>query len=56
MLLPGLLEGTVVATAGGAEHVAAACAALGATTVTLDAVVTEPTSPTTVPAQTISLG
>ena len=37
MLLPGLLEGTVVATAGGAGHVAAACAALGATTVTLDA-------------------
>jgi NAD(P)-dependent dehydrogenase (short-subunit alcohol dehydrogenase family) len=37
MLRAGLLEGTVVATAGGAEHVAAACAALGARTVTLDA-------------------
>ncbi len=37
MLRAGLLEGTVVATAGGAAHVAAACAALGATTVGLDA-------------------
>jgi NAD(P)-dependent dehydrogenase (short-subunit alcohol dehydrogenase family) len=37
MLRAGLLEGTVVATAGGAEHVAAACAALGARTVALDA-------------------
>jgi NAD(P)-dependent dehydrogenase (short-subunit alcohol dehydrogenase family) len=37
MLRARLLEGTVVATAGGAEHVAAACAALGATTVALDA-------------------
>ena len=37
MLRAGLLEGTVVATAGGALHVAARCAALGATTVTLDA-------------------
>jgi NAD(P)-dependent dehydrogenase (short-subunit alcohol dehydrogenase family) len=37
MLRAGLLEGTVVATAGGAEHAAAACAALGARTVALDA-------------------
>ena len=37
MLRAGLLEGTVVATAGGAEHVAAACAALGARTVALEA-------------------
>jgi NAD(P)-dependent dehydrogenase (short-subunit alcohol dehydrogenase family) len=37
MLRAGLLEGTVVATAGGAAHVAAACAALGATTAVLDA-------------------
>jgi NAD(P)-dependent dehydrogenase (short-subunit alcohol dehydrogenase family) len=37
MLRAGLLEGTVVATAGGAEHVAAACAGLGATTVALEA-------------------
>jgi NAD(P)-dependent dehydrogenase (short-subunit alcohol dehydrogenase family) len=37
MLRAGLLEGTVVATAGGAGHVAAACAALGATTVVLQA-------------------
>jgi NAD(P)-dependent dehydrogenase (short-subunit alcohol dehydrogenase family) len=37
MLRAGLLEGTVVATAGGAEHVAAACAALGARTLALDA-------------------
>ena len=37
MLRAGLLEGTVVATAGGAEHVAAACAGLGATTVALAA-------------------
>lgn len=37
MLRGGLLEGTVVATAGGADHLAAACAALGATTVMLDA-------------------
>ena len=36
MLRAGLLEETVVATAGGAEHVAAACAALGARTLTLD--------------------
>jgi NAD(P)-dependent dehydrogenase (short-subunit alcohol dehydrogenase family) len=36
MLRAGLLEGTVVATAGGAEHVAAACAGLGATTVALE--------------------
>jgi NAD(P)-dependent dehydrogenase (short-subunit alcohol dehydrogenase family) len=36
MLRAGLLEGTVVATAGGAEHVAAACAALGAKTTTLE--------------------
>lgn len=37
MLRAGLLEGTVVATAGGAEHVAAACAALGARTAALEA-------------------
>jgi NAD(P)-dependent dehydrogenase (short-subunit alcohol dehydrogenase family) len=37
MLRAGLLEGTVVATAGGAEHVAAACVGLGARTVALDA-------------------
>jgi NAD(P)-dependent dehydrogenase (short-subunit alcohol dehydrogenase family) len=37
MLRAGLLEGTVVATAGGAEQVAAACAGLGARTVALDA-------------------
>jgi len=37
MLRAGLLEGTVVATAGGAEHVAAACAGLGAETVALEA-------------------
>jgi NAD(P)-dependent dehydrogenase (short-subunit alcohol dehydrogenase family) len=37
MLRAGLLEGIVVATAGGAAHVADACAALGATTVALDA-------------------
>jgi NAD(P)-dependent dehydrogenase (short-subunit alcohol dehydrogenase family) len=37
MLRAGLLEGTVVATAGGAEHVAAACAGLGATTVAVEA-------------------
>ena len=37
MLRAGLLDGTIVATAGGAGHVAAAVAALGATTVTLDA-------------------
>jgi NAD(P)-dependent dehydrogenase (short-subunit alcohol dehydrogenase family) len=36
MLRAGLLEGTVVATAGGADHVAAACAALGAATTVLD--------------------
>jgi citronellol/citronellal dehydrogenase len=36
MLRAGLLEGTVVATAGGAERVAAACAALGATTPVLE--------------------
>jgi len=37
MLRAGLLEGTVVATAGGAEAIAAACAALGATTPALEA-------------------
>jgi NAD(P)-dependent dehydrogenase (short-subunit alcohol dehydrogenase family) len=37
MLRAGLLDATVVATAGGADHVAAACAALGATTVALEA-------------------
>jgi NAD(P)-dependent dehydrogenase (short-subunit alcohol dehydrogenase family) len=37
MLRAGLLEGIVVATVGGAEHVARACAALGASTVALDA-------------------
>ena len=37
MLRAGLLDGTVVATAGGAEPVAAAVAALGATTVALEA-------------------
>jgi NAD(P)-dependent dehydrogenase (short-subunit alcohol dehydrogenase family) len=37
MLCAGLLEGIVVATAGGAEHVAAACAGSGARTVALDA-------------------
>ncbi|MEA2256467.1 MAG: hypothetical protein QOG35_2512 [Solirubrobacteraceae bacterium] len=37
MLRAGLLAGTVVATAGGAEAIAAACAALGATTVVLEA-------------------
>jgi NAD(P)-dependent dehydrogenase (short-subunit alcohol dehydrogenase family) len=37
MLRAGLLEGIVVATAGGAAHVAHACAALGATAVALDA-------------------
>ena len=37
MLRPGLLDDTVVATAGGAEAVAAACAALGAATPALDA-------------------
>jgi NAD(P)-dependent dehydrogenase (short-subunit alcohol dehydrogenase family) len=37
MLRAGLLEGTVVATAGGADHVAGACAALGATVAALDA-------------------
>jgi len=37
MLRAGLLEGTVVATAGGARAVAEACAALGATTVALPA-------------------
>src|SRR5919108_3687332 len=36
MLRAGLLEGTVVATAGGGGRVAAACAALGATTAALD--------------------
>jgi NAD(P)-dependent dehydrogenase (short-subunit alcohol dehydrogenase family) len=35
MLRAGLLEGIVVATAGGAEHVASACKALGATTAAL---------------------
>ena len=35
MLRAGLLEGIVVATAGGAAHVASACKALGATTVAL---------------------
>jgi NAD(P)-dependent dehydrogenase (short-subunit alcohol dehydrogenase family) len=37
MLRAGLLEGTVVATAGGAGHVASVCAALGAGTVALEA-------------------
>ena len=37
MLRAGLLEGIVVATAGGAAHVAAACAALGASTVAIEA-------------------
>ena len=37
MLRAGLLEGTVIATAGGGAHIASACAALGATTVALDA-------------------
>src|SRR3954471_10296880 len=37
MLRAGLLAGTMVATAGGAETVAAACAALGATIAALDA-------------------
>jgi citronellol/citronellal dehydrogenase len=37
MLRAGLLEGIVVATAGGAEHVGAACAGLGARTVALEA-------------------
>ena len=36
MLRAGLLEGIVVATAGGGAHVAAACTALGATAVALD--------------------
>jgi hypothetical protein len=36
MLRAGLLEGIVVATAGGAAHVASACAALGASTVALE--------------------
>jgi NAD(P)-dependent dehydrogenase (short-subunit alcohol dehydrogenase family) len=36
MLRAGLLEGTVVATAGGADAAAAACARLGATTVVLE--------------------
>jgi NAD(P)-dependent dehydrogenase (short-subunit alcohol dehydrogenase family) len=37
LLRPGLLDGMTVATAGGAAHVAAACAALGAATPVLDA-------------------
>ena len=37
MLRAGLLEGTVVATAGGADEVAGACAALGARAVALEA-------------------
>ena len=37
MLRAGLLEGTVVATAGGAQAAASACAALGAATPALDA-------------------
>jgi citronellol/citronellal dehydrogenase len=37
MLRAGLLDGIVVATAGGAGHVASACAALGAGTVALEA-------------------
>jgi NAD(P)-dependent dehydrogenase (short-subunit alcohol dehydrogenase family) len=37
MLRAGLLDGTVVATAGGADHVTAACAALGASTLALEA-------------------
>jgi NAD(P)-dependent dehydrogenase (short-subunit alcohol dehydrogenase family) len=36
MLRAGLLEGVVVATAGGAAHVTTACAALGADTVALE--------------------
>jgi NAD(P)-dependent dehydrogenase (short-subunit alcohol dehydrogenase family) len=36
VLRAGLLDGTVVATAGGADRVTAACAALGASTVTLE--------------------
>jgi NAD(P)-dependent dehydrogenase (short-subunit alcohol dehydrogenase family) len=36
MLRAGLLEGVIVATAGGAGHVAAACAALGASTVVIE--------------------
>jgi NAD(P)-dependent dehydrogenase (short-subunit alcohol dehydrogenase family) len=36
MLRAGLLDGTVVATAGGADHVTAACAVLGAFTVALE--------------------
>jgi NAD(P)-dependent dehydrogenase (short-subunit alcohol dehydrogenase family) len=37
MLRDSVLDGTVVVTAGGAEHVAARCAALGATTMALTA-------------------
>jgi NAD(P)-dependent dehydrogenase (short-subunit alcohol dehydrogenase family) len=37
LLRPGLLDGVTVATAGGAGHVVAACAALGAATPVLDA-------------------
>jgi NAD(P)-dependent dehydrogenase (short-subunit alcohol dehydrogenase family) len=37
MLRAGLLDGTVVATAGGADHVTAACAALGASIPALEA-------------------
>jgi NAD(P)-dependent dehydrogenase (short-subunit alcohol dehydrogenase family) len=37
MLRAGLLEGIVVVTAGGAAHAAEACAALGASTVALEA-------------------
>ncbi len=37
MLRPGLLDGRTVATAGGAAHCAAACAALGAATPALEA-------------------
>jgi NAD(P)-dependent dehydrogenase (short-subunit alcohol dehydrogenase family) len=37
VLRPGLLDGTLVATAGGAGHVAAACTALGASAVALEA-------------------
>jgi citronellol/citronellal dehydrogenase len=37
MLRADVLAGTVVATAGGARHVAARCAALGATTVAIEA-------------------
>jgi NAD(P)-dependent dehydrogenase (short-subunit alcohol dehydrogenase family) len=53
MLRAGLLEGTVVATAGGAGHVAAACAALGASVVTLEA---DPTDEDALAAAAATLG